>query len=52
MELKKFFSKGENIVGMVFLLLLALYMAWLMYRDVERMQEATTQYDYYQNIRT
>ena len=50
MELKKFFSKGENIVGMVFLLLLALYMAWLMHRDVERMQEATTQYDYYQNL--
>ena len=50
MELKNFFSKGENIVGTVFLLLLAVYMAWLMYRDVDRMQAATTQYDYYQNL--
>ena len=50
MELKKFFSKGENILGMGFLLILAVYMGWLMYRDVYRMQEATTQYDYYQNL--
>ena len=50
MELKKFFSKGENILGMGFLLILAVYMGWFMYRDVCRMQEATTQYDYYQNL--
>ena len=50
MEIKKFFSKGENLVGMGFLLLLAAYVGWLMYRDVNRMQEATTNYDYYQNL--
>lgn len=50
MELKKFFSKGENLLGTGFLLLLAVYVGWLMYRDVCRMQEATTSYDYYQNF--
>ena len=50
MEIKKFFSKGENLIGMGFLLLLAAYVGWLMYRDVNRMQEATTNYDYYQNL--
>ncbi len=50
MELKKFFSKGENLMVTGFLLLLAVYVGWLMCRDVCRMQEATTQYDYYQNL--
>ena len=50
MELKKFFSKGENLLGTGLLLLLAVYVGWLMYRDVCRMQEATTSYDYYQNF--
>ncbi len=49
MELKKFFSKGENLVEMGCLLLLAVYVGWLMCRDVCRMQEATTQYDFFQN---
>ena len=50
MELKNFFSKGENLFTMGCLLILAVYVGWLMYRDVCRMQEATTQYDYYQNL--
>ena len=50
MDIKQFFRKGENLVGMGFLLLLAAYVGWLMYRDVNRMQEATTNYDYYQNL--
>ena len=50
MEIKKFFSKGENLFGMGFLLLLAVYVVLLMVGDVSRMQEATTKYDYYQNF--
>ena len=50
MELKTIFRKGETLFTMGFLLLLAVYVGWLMYRDVSRMQEATTQYDYYQNL--
>ena len=47
--MKKFFSKGENLVGMGFMLLLVAYMVWLMVNDVIRMQEATTNYEYYRN---
>ena len=50
MDIKQFFRKGENLVGMGILLLLAVYMVWLMVGDVSRMQEATTKYDYYQNF--
>lgn len=50
MELKKFFSKGENLFGIGFLLLLAAYVVFLMVDDVDRMQAATTNYDYYQNL--
>ena len=50
MEIKKFFSKGENLLGVGFLLLLAAYMVFLMVGDVDRMQAATTNYDYYQNL--
>ena len=50
MEIKEFFRKGENVVGMGFLLLLATYVAFLMVGDVSRMQAATTKYDYYQNL--
>lgn len=50
MELKKYFFKGENLFGMGFLLILAVYVGWLMVRDVNRMQVATTNYDYYQNL--
>ena len=49
METKKFFSKGENLVSVFFLLILAAYVAWLMVGDVTRMQEATTKYEYYMN---
>ena len=50
MEIKEFFRKGENVVGMGFLLLLATYVSFLMVGDVSRMQAATTKYDYYQNF--
>ena len=50
MEIKEFFRKGENVVGMGFLLLLATYVSFLMVGDVSRMQTATTKYDYYQNL--
>ena len=50
MEIKEFFRKGENLIGMGFLLLLATYVAFLMVGDVSRMQAATTKYDYYQNL--
>ena len=50
MEIKQFFRKGENLIGMGFLLLLAVYVVCLMVGDVSRMQEATTKYDYYQNL--
>ena len=50
MELKKYISKGENLLTMGFLLILAVYVVFLMVGDVNRMQEATTKYDYYQNL--
>ena len=50
MEIKEFFRKGENLVGMGFLLILAAYVVFLMVGDVNRMQAATTKYDYYQNL--
>ncbi len=50
MELKKFFSKGENLLEMGCLLLLAVVEGWTMVNDVNRMQAATTGYDYYQNL--
>ena len=50
MDIKQFFRKGENLFGTGFLLLLAVYVVWLMVGDVSRMQEATTKYDYYQNL--
>ncbi len=50
MELKKLFLKGENLFAMGLLLLLAAYVVLLMVGDVDRMQMATTNYDYYQNL--
>lgn len=50
MELKLFFRKGENLFGMGCLLLLAVYVVFLMVGDVNRMQAATTDYDYYHNL--
>lgn len=50
MEIKKFFSKGENLVGTGFMLLLVTYMVWLMVNDVIRMQEATSNFEYYRNL--
>ena len=50
MEIKKFFCKGKNLFSMGVVLILAVYMAWLMFRNVIRMQEATTSYDYYQHL--
>ena len=50
MELKKFFSKGENLFTMGCLLILAVVEGWTMVNDVSRMKAATTSYDYYQNL--
>ena len=50
MEIKKFLSKGENLFTMGFVLILAVYVVFLMVGDVNRMQAATTKYDYYQNL--
>ena len=50
MEIKKFFSKGENFFTMGCLLILAVVEGWTMVNDVSRMKAATTSYDYYQNL--
>ena len=50
MELKKFFSKGENLFTMGCLLILAVIEGWTMVNDVNCMRAATTSYDYYQNL--
>ena len=50
MELKKFFSKGENLFMTGVVLILAAFVVFLMVGDVSRMQAATTKYDYYQNL--
>ena len=50
METAKFFKKGENVLGVLFILALAVLMGWIMAGDVERMQAATTNYDYYSNF--
>ena len=50
MEIKKFFSKGENLFTMGCLLILAVVEGWTMVNDVSRMKAATTSYDYYQNL--
>ena len=50
MELKKFFSKGENLFTMGCLLILAVVEGWTMVNDVSCMKAATTSYDYYQNL--
>ena len=50
MELKKFFSKGENLFTMGCLLILAVVEGWTMVNDVSRMKAATNSYDYYQNL--
>ena len=50
MELKKFFSKGENLFTMGILLILAVVEGWTMVNDVSCMKAATTSYDYYQNL--
>ena len=50
MEFKKFFCKGENLFSMGVVLILAVVEGWTKVSDVNRMQEATTNYDYYQNL--
>ena len=50
MNFKKFFCKSENLIGTGFMLILAAYVVFLMVGDVKRMQAATTNYDYYQNL--
>lgn len=51
MEIKTLFRKAnKGPLGIIFPLILAGMMAWLMYDDITRMQEATTKYDYYQNL--
>ena len=50
MEIKKFFSKGENLFTMGCLLILAVVEGWTMVNDISRMKAATNSYDYYQNL--
>ena len=51
METKALFSKMiKNWPGLIFILALACLMAWLMNDDINRMQAATTNYEYYQNF--
>jgi hypothetical protein len=50
MKIKEFFCKSENLIGTGFILILAAYVVFLMVGDVKRMQAATTNYDYYQNL--
>ena len=50
MEFSKFLRKGEILFTMGFVLILAVYVVYLMVGDVKRMQDATTNYDYYQNF--
>lgn len=50
MELKEFFRKGENLITIGVVLILAVIEGWTMVNDVNRMQAATTSYDYYQNL--
>ena len=50
MEIKEFFSQGKNLVIMGFLLILAVWWGMMMYSDVSRIQEATTNYDYYHHL--
>ena len=50
MKIKEFFCKSENLIGTGFMLILAAYVVFLMVGDVKRMQAATTNYDYYQNL--
>jgi cytochrome c biogenesis protein CcdA len=50
MEFSKFLRKGEILFTMGFVLILAVYVVYLMVGDVKRMQDATTNYDYYQNL--
>ena len=50
MELKEFFRKGEDLITIGVVLILAVIEGWTMVNDVNRMQAATTSYDYYQNL--
>lgn len=46
----KFFGKGESVVSFIILLIIAGIMGLLMVGDVNRMHEATTNYEYYKNF--
>ena len=50
MNTGKYFGKIEIVFGALCVLSLAVLMVWLMVGDVERMQTATTNYDYYSNF--
>ena len=51
MDTKALFSKMiKNWPGLIFLLALACLMAWWMTDDINRMQAATTNYEYYKNF--
>lgn len=52
METKNLFRNAvkKNPVSMIILLLLAGFMAYLMMGDIQRMQQATTDYEYYKNL--
>ena len=50
MKIKEFFSQGKNLAIMLFLLILAVWWGMAMYSDICRIQEATTNYDYYWHL--
>ena len=50
MNTGKYFGKIEIVFGALYVLSLAVLMVWLMVGDAERMQAATTNYDYYSNF--
>lgn len=44
-----FHFSASNVATAIFMLLLAVFMAWLIVGDVNRMQTATTNYEYFEN---
>ena len=51
MEMKNLFQNAvKNPLSVIFLVLLAVFMAYLMIGDIQGMQQANTDYEYYQNL--
>ena len=50
MKIAQFIRKGDHVFSALCVLVLAVLMVWLMAGDIERMQAATTNYEYYSNF--